>query len=667
MQQVNKYQNEMEKPVNLALLSTSGSSCPDIRPVLKRLREIIVLDPRCESIDLRDIAPVEGLAMNIMMEMYRDFTMKLPPLTNPVMSLSSLSERNDIILSVDEIQVFSEPTDFEASPEQKCGIKMGIPLVNSLKDFNCLSMIIAELLAYTTTHAADGRLDIVADQKKCKVMGLPYVNLIDVRKILNVSGLQPADSRNAIYEKLKKDWRLTYFCSNKIFSQSAMLPFAEDNKAQLRYYNENPKQGYPQLFTLFVPKPASFEIRSSANVEAMWRFLHFCRGVRGEDNRGIGVITAGYMWYSMTRATFMELSMAQDLLSLLNHYKLQALYSDTVPSRVRAILNSNKITVYSAKAIVAESDASVCGYYIHGSRPYLTFYDLDVSPPTVTTKVVEYPEIKGKLKTLRDKVALSCAYFYLHPLLVNCNLELFPTFRAHSGLVLVANIAVEQKKNKKKNKSDKTSDDDTKKKEKVSSKFEILVSRAYEANYVRNMYPFTRMTFAPLDPFFDYFFKALVIPRNIPRQTTSFDVVEYVTRTVPVRVSYHLDLDVVEQVVVEYNMTSVKASLFERLDGLSDLERYNDIRSIVLYPQVVITNDHYVSLVNQGYNFRTDNEFMQKYGFIVHAVENRPVVPVDDIVIAPQSVIELVDPGDDEPTGVFGFTTKIAHVKKTQF
>jgi len=450
MQQVNKYQNEMDKPINLALLSTSGPSYPDIRPVLKALQQHIVLDPRCESLDLRGIVPVEGLAMNIMMEMYRDFTMKLPPLTNPVMSLSSLSERNDIILSVDEIQVFPEPTDFEASPEQKCGIKMGIPLVNSLKDFNCLSMIIAELLAYTTTHSADGKLDIVADQKKCKVMGLPYVNLIDVRKILNVSGLQPADSRNAIYEKLKKDWRLTYFCSNKIFSQSAMLPFAEDNKAQLKYYNDTPKQGYPPLTTLYVPRPASFDIRSSTNVEAMWRFLHFCRGVRGEDNRGIGVITAGYMWYSMTRATFADLSMAQDLLSLLNHYKLQALYSDTVPSRVRAILNSNKITVYSAKATVAESDPSVSGYYIHGSRPYFTFYDLDVSPPSVTTKVVEYPEIKGKLKTLRDKAGLSCAYFYLHPLLANCNLELFPTFRAHSGLVLVTNIAVDQKKPKKK-------------------------------------------------------------------------------------------------------------------------------------------------------------------------------------------------------------------------
>jgi len=197
------------------------------------------------------------------------------------------------------------------------------------------------------------------------------------------------------------------------------------------------------------------------------------------------------------------------------------------------------------------------------------------------------------------------------------------------------------------------------------TKFEILVSRAYEANYVRNMYPFTRMTFAPLDPFFDYFFKALIIPRNIPRQTSSFDVVEYVTRTVPVRVSYHLDLDVVEQVVVEYNMTSVRASLFERLDGLSELERLNDIRSIVLYPQVIITNDHYVSLVGQGYSFRNDNEFMQKYGHIVHVIENRPVAPMDDIVIAPQSVVDPNDPGDDEPAGVFGFTTKKAHVKKT--
>lgn len=220
-----------------------------------------------------------------------------------------------------------------------------------------------------------------------------------------------------------------------------------------------------------------------------------------------------------------------------------------------------------------------------------------------------------------------------------------------------------KKKPKKKNESNKTSDDDVKKKEKVLTKFEILVSRAYEANYVRNMYPFTRMTFAPLDPFFDYFFKALVIPRNIPRQTTSFDVVEYVTRTVPVRVSYHLDLDVVEQVVVEYNMTSVRESFFERLDGLSELERYNDVRSIVLYPQVAIANDHYVSLVSQGYNFRTDNEFMQKYGHTVHAIEDRPVVPVGDIVIASQSVVDPGDP-DDDPIGTFGYSTKKAHVKK---
>lgn len=631
------YDAEINKPVQLGYLTVPDNSEDEIMSVLSFLSETIKLDSRLEHLDLTKVAPTKVYNMQTCMGIYMDYLATLSPVTNPIASLSTLSERNDVVLYVDRVEVHAEPDDPKAYPKQEAEIKMSVPKVNDIKDIEVLALVVAEIVAYTTTFS-DGKMGLIFDAKKAKMLSVPYVPMIKVRQILDVADLQAGQTRDVIYEKLKRDWRLTYVLSNMIYSTGSMKDFAENNIEKLAYYNKNRGKAYPALTTLYVPCVGSFDLDSCSNIETALRFLNVSRGIRGADTRGIGVISVGYMWYDMTRTMFVDLAAAQDLLSLCTHLGLTAIASDSLNARVVKILVANRMNVYSIKASQVQRDSALPGYYKSGPHPYLTFLDLDVEPSIVNSKSIDHPVIGPKLDTLRERrkgQSVTCAYFYIHPKLKTCKLQIFPSFRAHSGLVLVTNIPSED-------------DDD---------KFKGLVGRVYEANHCRNMFPFTRVAYCSQDPYFEYFAKSIIIPRNIPRKTTIFaSDVEYKKVSVTVRTEYHLDLDVADQVELATNVESITAQFYDELDDLSGIELVDVLRPCLWYPKYLVTSQYFPVLKSFKYDIRADTVLKAKYKDIIDMIDTEEKGKElsdsddsDEIVSVSPSALTEIDEEDPLP------------------
>jgi len=215
----------------------------------------------------------------------------------------------------------------------------------------------------------------------------------------------------------------------------------------------------------------------------------------------------------------------------------------------------------------------------------------------------------------------------------------FPSFRAHSGLILVSNI-----KMKNKNKSD---------------VFERLVVRVYEANHCRNMYPITRIAYATQDPFFEYFYKTLALPRNIPRKLMNF-VSEIEVRNIVVakRDDFFLDLDVSEQVEMEFQVDDMIDKFHEEFEIMADEDLRLNLRACLYYPKYVMKSMYFRLLRGNSYVMRTDS-FFDKYKDIIIVIDREEnecleipkEIPID-IVELPEEIIQSEnddDEGEDVP------------------
>jgi len=396
------------------------------------------------------------------------------------------------------------------------------------------------------------------------------------------------------------------------------------------------------------------DINTSDNLDTTYRFLSNSRGKRGEDSRGIGVVSIGYMWYDMDRSLFLDLAMVQDLVSFCVKQKATAVRSDSLSLRVVKILIANGFSVYDVRATLKETDRETPGYYITGVRSSVRFLDLGVEAPIVTGRMIDYKTIKNKLEVLSKGKGMSISYFYLHPELESCGLQLFPSFRVHSGLVLVSNL---------------------KRKEKTPSEvFQKLVSRFYEANYVRNLFPFSRITFAPLDPYFTYFRSSVVIPRNIPRMLGEENIISVKSYSVQERSEFQLDSFMVEQVEIEGEDSALYELFRAAFDSCTDDERTAHFSSFYNYPKECVTLEAFINYksYNSSYSVKADQAFRDKYGFLYKDMEERKVVEKKDDIVIPNTPVadlglvlsdapETEEVDDEPPLDVVGKKTVKVH------
>jgi len=608
-------------------LSTANRSEDEVMGVLAYLNTQVILS-RLDHIDFTQFRHISKYSLPVMMNIYEDYLKSMILVENPIVALSLSTERNNVVMSIDKFTVLKEVDDPYALQPSSSEVKLGIVKTPNTTDVNILALTIADMIAYTTTYK-DGKLGMVMDAKKAKMMHVPYINLVPAREAINVGDLQASQARDVIYEKLRKDWRLTFKLSDYIYSNPAMQPYSQNSIDRRDYFNSHldKKGSYVKLDHLYVPKIGNFALNSSKDIDTANRYLANSRSVRGADTKGIGTITVGYMWYDMPRNLFVDVALAQDLLSFARKNKKKAVYSDSLNYRVVRILIHNDLTVYSMKAPVVQKD-NTPGYYTSGHQTYFNYLDLQVEQCVVMQKAIQYPNIDDKLAVLRSKLAVTVAHFYIHPALLKVDLKMFPSFRAHSGMILLSNI----------------------KRGKAESHLSQLIARMYEANHCRNLYPFTRVNYGSQDPYFKHFYLELIVPRNIPRKLTSFnDCVEYNKITIVPKENLVLDLEVATQVAIETTMEDYERGWFDELSQASDDIRKKLLRAALYYPRYESESDYFPYLYKNGYNVLTDEDVLSNFGNLIivirreeekeeNKVERRqiietPLVPQQAVVV----------------------------------
>lgn len=596
--------------MNLAYLDTINTVQVDIASVLKVLSQTMRLDARVSHIDYENAAPI-NLSFQACMAYYKEYLAKQPPITNPVSRLTSMCERNDIVLCPDHVEVLAEPDDVEALKKGSYSTKLGIVVSQDIKDADILSLVAAEILAYTTTQDDKGVIGNVFDMNKAKKMRVPYLFPVGARNVVAVGGLQAGQTRDVIYEKLRKNWRVAVQILDSIYSQPDFQKFGAKDDVILNVYN-NGTNVKPKS-ELWLPCAQDLEIGSTTVLDTAWRFVSDSRGVRGEDNRGIGPISIGYMWYDMDRSMFVDLAMVQDLLSVAKAMGARAVRSEELGVRVVKMLVANGLSVYSTRATELEQDPHITGFYLDGNRTFFRYVDYNVSSPTVRQKVIDYGDIKDKLQALK-KHKLVAAHMYLHPTLKeDKQISLFPSFRVHSGMVLVGL------------------------KGKNSYSFDSLVSRFFEANHVRNNFPYSRLAYCVMDAYFNYFQPRIIVPRNLPRvvQIADKDLEFRLHKALNKKVDLSFDIELVEQVELLNPLEEMTQLFYGELKSSKNVNGL--LWECICYPKLKMSSEYFghLKLLNPRYDVFTDS----------HIADTYPKILKD---LAARKDAEAVDEEDDE-------------------
>jgi len=319
------------------------------------------------------------------------------------------------------------------------------------------------------------------------------------------------------------------------------------------------------------------------------------------------------MWYEMDRSLFIDLAYVQDLLSFCVTHKIKAVKADNMlTTRVIKILIANGITVYDVRAAEKENNRPDPGHYMSGKKDAVKLIDLQIEAPLVTGRNIDYKSITAKLDYLKGAKGLTIAYFYIHPELLKYKFKVFPSFRAHSGLILVSNLPVKE------------------------VNLDIFISRFYEANFVRNIFPYSRISFAPLDPFFSYFRTSIAIPRNIPRANQPENVVDVKIIPIKERAEFELDSALVEQVAMKVTEDDAYRAFYNDVCGFTDDIRYMELRAMYFFPKFPISTFtfNYLKSHYPTYSLRTDVDLRGKYPdlFRMFETEERTVPDPSDVV-----------------------------------
>jgi len=573
-----------------------------IEKILKKLSSKIRIDHPCtHTIKWLEAEP-SILSYDACMREYEIFKARNRTSSTPTSFIVDANERNDVVLRPDGFTIRAHE-DPKALSANKYGTKFGIVKTQS-SDLPVLAMVAATLIAYTTKSTDKKSIDEVVTQARAKVLDVPYLNMVPVRQFVNVNGLNEKDTRDVIYEKLMKERNDLFYVLTGVYSQKGMERYREVNVAATKAYNDKRGDKLPPIRQVYFPVLGDTPIKGSSDIDVAWRFLLKSRGIRGADNRGIGSLTFGYMWWDMDRALFIDLSHFQDIFMCVRISKVEAVTVLDLSHRTIRMLVEAGVTVYCLKC--SAEDQKVPCYANSGLKSYIVYYDMDTVTPSLTGSKVEYPDNSIPIKYVQNAIVPTFCAVYITKALITDKVYFYPSFRAHNGRCIISSHP------------SRTAIDD-------------LVVRFVSANHVRNMFPYTRLSYYSQDPFMSSFQNDVVCPRNIPYRFDADEekkAVSVILRDQKPRVIEY-DITPIEQKKNEYSLEDYKAHFYQRIEDAP-----LDLRKIMLHEIINNQSDmaEYLTLLryDNTYQLLNDSYIYEHYADIIQ--DNSIVIPTRDTI-----------------------------------
>lgn len=399
------------------------------------------------------VVPVpKGLSVNIALQLFHKMGVaSIAVESHPVVKLEK-------ILAVSEIKI--TPTKIETVLDRtpvSLGLTRGY-FVEKRDGPEPYMASVADAMAYVYTSSTPGTTPVCESNFRAG-NATAAIPVIKTSLPLNLDWKKSKAYENSIatYEKLALN-KATVFTA-----QSALVTLLKEAAPRKDVETHVPA---PDAYTgpvvmngtqrlASVAKPFIPGVQHIKVLEDVYRYLSVHRIARGEDNKWISPLTAGYYYGSMTRAMDKLLYKTADILHVIRELNYSSVYFVELPSMaICQSLAANGIIVFTltAGAVTAPFETSSDGTIKPGTYrlrrlddikfDYLTVpAQLSTTRPVYKTTGVCYPNEDAYLDYLNE-VVNRCAgpvlatCFLTPKLLVLKEVTLIPSLHAHAGHVL---------------------------------------------------------------------------------------------------------------------------------------------------------------------------------------------------------------------------------------
>jgi len=390
---------------------------------------------------------------------------------------------------------------------------------------------VANLICAYTKVDKDDHILHVAKPNEYKLVGLPHLDLVKIRQLVNSTDRDVVAARDVIYAKLKDPKNIvrllnisSYILSNPMLTRLRVK--VDSPKVVESYKRAMADPSFIKTADIYTFKQSAMEVVSYSSPDQCWVYKSYVTKVRGID-RKVGALSSGYYRYDVGAAHASVIAEATDLFMLCKLLKKKAVKLDTPDYDLARVLVHNGITVYAPamttklaptprfvdKKIIksdelesdgialttssvrrttenTECDYGAPGLYYSGTQSFFVYVSLRQTQPSVDKTAVTYPNPMvipvGTVTVVAEYIPrVFEAYTYL------------PSCRVESGICLKTNAQGLE-----------------------SAKMIELCSRFSKAVTFRSWFLFTRFTFVSQDIFrlmFDYPFKYPKLKMEVAR------------------------------------------------------------------------------------------------------------------------------------------------------
>jgi len=351
----------------------------------------------------------------------------------------------------------------------------------------------ADIISFYTRETKSGIASTI-DPKKAKSLNVECPSLLNVRKAFMTEVASVTMSREILFSKINNPKYLSYHVISEIL---ALFPNNRDVVPSLaqfmpKFYDSANIKPALRRKEFYVPKVSTpFKIPTES-VDVMWNVILSSNMLRAGDNAGMGALTIGYYYFSMSRSLAKNIARVKEFIMLMKSAGVDTVVTESdLDVFVVLTLIANGYYVVSLHKISLPVMGIIPGEYsTSGNRKNIKFLQLKIAPPQKKDKIIHFPSMnyfnsvkafaipKGVIRA--TKPVFSFCYGYLQPSLeIEFNhkkVSLFPTMLAHNGSVIVTTGSVK------------------------GVRYGELVSRAILACCARNVYIYNHLPFFSYDP-----------------------------------------------------------------------------------------------------------------------------------------------------------------------
>lgn len=369
---------------------------------------------------------------------------------------------------------------------------------------------VADAVTYYAKSDGNGSVLPTITNEVAKGLGMMNLDTRNMRRVLSGNTKSPSVARDVIYKYMEINPDQAFMACNALCE--AHPDFAGRSEVSLAYYKECRKKDdkLPDLAAILLPTPGKPpKCLVKMELDAMYRFLADCRGVRGEDG-GVGQVTLGYLFGSCTRSMLKNITLFLDIRQVCREGNVRViLIVGSIPEFVKRMLVANEMFVLDSSSVNNQAltkslfDKKIYGVYAYVSDKitYGVWYTASSKSPEVIERVVKFENVSiGPLfngHEIASQVAFHAVRVHMCPYMTGKNFKhgLLPCALPHNGLVIVTSVSFR------------------------GVKVEDLIARCTAANHHRNNWIITRRSFICADALSAQvgYYNEYVIPKMITR------------------------------------------------------------------------------------------------------------------------------------------------------